>query len=93
MANSAIINPYALDTAGAVVTYPVSIKAIRVQFSADGDDVVLSDKNGNVIFIAKAGTVATVGYNDGIVFAKALKVDGLTVTTIDGTSKVYVYLE
>ncbi len=93
MANSTTTNPLVLDTAGAVSTAPVTIKAIRVQYSADEDDVVLSDKGGNVVFTGKAGDVSVNGYNDELVVPGGIKIDGLTVTTIDGTSKVYVYLK
>ena len=93
MANSVTTNPLVLDTAGAVLTTPVQIKAIRVQFSADEDDVVLSDKGGNVVFTAKGGDVSVNGYNDSLTLPGGLKTEGLTVTTIDGTSKVYVYLK
>jgi len=93
MANSVTTNPLILDTAGAILTTPTHIKAIRVQFSADEDDVVLSDKGGKVVFSAKGGDVSVNGYNDSITIPGGIKCDGLTVTTIDGTSKAYVYLK
>lgn len=93
MANSVTTNPLVLDTAGAVLTSPVKIKAIRVIYSADSDDVELSDQKGNSVFLGKAGTILTAGLTDGITVPGGISCDGLTVTTIDGSSVVYVYLK
>jgi len=93
MANSVATNPLVLDTAGVALTGPVTIKAIRVVYSADSDDVELSDASGNSVFLGKAGTILSAGLSDGIVIPGGIKVNGLTVTTIDGSTVVYVYLK
>jgi len=93
MANSTTTNPLVLDTAGAVTSAPITIKSIMVQFAADEDDVVLSDKHGNVVFSAKAGDVSVNGYNQTLTVPGGINLPGLTATTIDAGSKVYVYLK
>jgi len=92
MANQVTTNPLVLDTAGVVDTKPIFIRAIRVLYSADSDDVELSDRNGNSIFLGKA-TSAGSGLTDNLAVPGGIRCDGLTVTTVDGTSKVYVYLK
>jgi len=93
MANSVTTNPLVLDTAGVVLTGPVSIKAIRAVYGADADDVELSDAGGNSVFLGKATTIATAGNADGITVPGGIKINGLTATTIDSGTVVYVYLK
>ena len=93
MANSVKTNPLVLDTAGVALTGPVNIKAIRVVYGADADDVLLKDAGGNSIFVGKATTIATAGNTDGVTVPGGIKFDGLTATTIDSGSVVYVYLK
>lgn len=93
MANVATTNPMVLDTAAAVLTGPTHVKQIRVIYSADDDDVEITDKNGNSVFLSKAGTIASAGRSETVNYPGGIKMDGLTVATIDGTTKVYVYLK
>ena len=93
MANSTKTNPLVLDTAGVVLTGPVSIRAIRVIYGADDDDVSLSDSKGNSVFLGKATHIESAGNSESLTIPGCIKVDGLTATTIDSGSKVYVYLK
>ena len=88
MANVATTNPMVLDTAAAVVTTPVQIKAV-VFTAANGDGLVLSDKDGNAILGLEASTG---DLSPSVTVPGGIKADGLTVTTIDGGT-AYVYLK
>jgi hypothetical protein len=94
MANSVGTNPIVLDSAGVVQDKgPITIKAIRVVYGADADDVLLSDAAGNPVFVGKATTIATAGNTDGVTVPGGIKVEGLTATTIDSGTVVYLYLK
>ena len=94
MANSVDTNPIVLDTAGVVQDKgPITIKAFRVVYGADGDDVLLSDAAGSPVFTGKAGAVATAGRGDNLTVPGGIKVEGLTATTIDAGTVVYLYLK
>jgi hypothetical protein len=88
MANSVKVNPLVLDTAGAALTGPVTIKAVLFS-AADGSTLVLSDASGNAICTLEtdAGDL-----NPSVTVPGGIKVDGLTVTTIDA-GVAYVYLK
>ena len=92
MANNLLTNPMQIDTAGVIVTKgkPVVIRYISVQFSADDEDVLFSDADGNIIWQAKAGDVSANGYNQDVELCYTGN-NGLTCTTIDGTTVALVY--
>ena len=92
MANNLLIDPMYIDTAGVIVTKgkPVNIRFISVQFSADDEDILLSDADGNVIWQAKAGDVSVNGYNQNVKLCYTGN-NGLTCTTIDGTTVALIY--
>lgn len=52
MANDLTKNPWVLDTAGATSTFtgPVYINRMRFVPAAAGDDLTVTDKNGNTIW-------------------------------------------
>lgn len=88
MANSVTTNPLVLDTAAAALTGPVTIKAVLFS-AADGSTLVLSDAAGNAICTLEtdAGDL-----NPSVTVPGGVKVNGLTVTTIDA-GVAYVYLK
>jgi hypothetical protein len=102
MSNAIDQNPFILDTGGssAVVSSMVAITNIRwVDYNndiADGDQVVLKDVAGKVIFEARiTGTGAGVpigggGPVDFIDFIVPFKAKGLILTTLTH-GKLYVY--
>lgn len=85
---------WVLDTAEEVVAAGISIRINALHFigTTDVDDCILHDGNGKLIWSAKLGTVATVGYQAGINFGRDGQiVDGLDLDTIDhGTLFVYL---
>jgi len=88
MANSVTTNPLVLDSTGIVLSTPVSIKSILFT-AANGEGLVLSDKNG----VAVASLEASTGdLSPSVAVPGGIKINGLTVTTIDG-GVVYVYLK
>ena len=90
MANSVDTNPIVLDTAGVVSTTPVTIKAIQVVFSAAADEVLLSDASGNAVY----GSIGTAEkLTDQLTVPGGIKAQSLSVTTVDGTSVIYLYLK
>lgn len=87
MANSVTTNPLVLDSTGVVLTGPVTIRAV-VYTAADGSTLLLSDSDGNAVLELEtdAGDL-----NPSLTVPGGIKVDGLTVTTIDaGTAYVYL---
>lgn len=88
MANSVTTNPLVLDTAAAVLTGPVHIKAV-VFTAANGEGLVLSDADGNAVLGLEASTG---DLSPSVTIPGGIKTDGLTVTTIDGGT-AYVYLK
>ena len=88
MANSVTTNPIVVDTVGAVNTTPTTIKAI-VFTAANGDGLLLSDKNGNALIGLEASTG---NLSVALTVPGGIKTDGLTVTTIDGGA-AYLYLK
>jgi hypothetical protein len=94
MANSVKTNPIYVDTAGVLFTGPGTIKAIYVTWISNDDDFLLSDAAGNIIFQAKASSaIATAGNSSQLTVPGGIKVNGLTCTTIDGTSEAIIYLQ
>ena len=95
MANVTATNPMRVDTAGVLRTGPVTIKAIFIQYVTNGDDVLLSDADGNVVFKSKGGPAieTTQPNNTSLVVPGGNKVNGLTCTTIDGTTEATIYLQ
>ena len=92
MANNTKTNPMQLDTAGVIFAkgQPFSFSSLLFNASADDEDVLLSDADGNVIWVSKAGDISA----DGACYESYLPYmgnNGLTLTTIDGTSKLYIY--
>ena len=94
MANVVATNPIYVDTAGVLRTGPVTIKAIFVQYVSNGDDLVLDDADGNIVFKSKAGPAAETTQPDTLCFSvpDGIKVNGLTCDTIDGTTHALIYL-
>ena len=88
MANSVTTNPIVLDTAGAVSTDKLTIKAI-VFTAANGDGLVLSDVSGNAVISLEASTG---NLSPSLTVPGGIKTDGLVVTTIDGGT-AYLYLK
>jgi len=98
MANDITNNPLVLDTAAAtaVISNLFRITAIKWTVDAgatDNDTVVLTDKNGKVIY-EEILTVITSGMTQAppISFPIPLKCNGLICPTLSG-GKVYVYWE
>ena len=87
MANSVGTNPLVLDTAGVAATGPVTIRAV-VFTAAAASTLLLSDAAGNEVLTLETD----VGdLNPSLTVPGGIKVNGLTVTTIDA-GKAYVYL-
>jgi len=87
MANSNSTNPLVLDSTGVSLTGPVTIKAV-LYTAPDGSGLLLSDAAGNQVVELEtdAGDL-----NPSITIPGGIKVNGLTVTTIDaGTAYVYL---
>jgi len=90
MANSVTTNPMVLDTAGVISVNPVTIKAIQVVFQAATNVVLLSDANGNAVY----GSIGTAEkLTDQLTVPGGIKCPNLTLTTVDGTSVIYLYLK
>jgi hypothetical protein len=88
MANSKATNPLVLDSTGVVLTGPVSIKAILFT-AANADGLLLSDAEGNKVASLEASTG---DLSPTVTVPGGIKVNGLTVTTIDG-GIAYIYLK
>ena len=88
MANLVTTNPLVLDSTGVALTGPVTIKAVLFS-AADGSTLVLSDASGNALCTLEtdAGEL-----NPTLTVPGGIKIDGLTVTTIDA-GVAYVYLK
>ena len=87
MANSNGTNPLVLDSTGVSLTGPVTIRSV-VFTAADGSTLLLSDADGNEVLQLEtdAGDL-----NPSLTVPGGIKVNGLTVTTIDaGTAYVYL---
>jgi hypothetical protein len=88
MANSVTNNPLVLDSTGVALTGSTSIKAVLFT-AANGNGLLLSDAAGNKI----ASLEATTGdLSPSITIPGGLRVEGITVTTIDG-GIAYIYLK
>ena len=92
MANNFLTDPMQVDTAAVIVAkgIPFYLRYISVQFSADDEDILLSDADGNIIWQAKAGDVSADGYNQDVSLCYSGN-NGLTCTTIDGTTVALLY--
>jgi hypothetical protein len=88
MANSNDTNPLVLDSTGVSLTGPVSIKAVSFT-AANGEGLLLSDADGNTVVALEASTG---DLSPSITIPGGVKVNGLTVTTIDGGAAL-VYLK
>ena len=87
MANSVGTNPLVLDSTGVALTGPVTIRAV-VFTAATGEGLLLSDADGNAVLGLEASTG---DLSPSLTVPGGIKVNGLTVTTIDG-GVAYVYL-
>ena len=87
MANSVGTNPLVLDSTGVALTGPVTIRAV-VFTAANGEGLLLSDADGNAVLGLEASTG---DLSPSLTVPGGIKVNGLTVTTIDG-GVAYVYL-
>ena len=92
MANNILTDPMQIDTAGVIVAkgQPFYLRYISVQFSADDEDILLSDADGNIIWQGKAGDVSVDGYNSNVHLDYSSN-NGLTCTTIDGSTVALLY--
>ena len=88
MANSNSTNPLVLDSTGVSLTGPVSIKAVLFT-AATGEGLLLSDADGNSVVALEA---TTGDLSPSITIPGGIKINGLTVTTIDGGT-AFVYLK
>jgi hypothetical protein len=81
-----------LDTAGTITTYPLRItKMVWAEPVTSGDDLTVSDSDGNVIWDVNATGVGTGTYYEINFPEKGLYIPGLTLTTIDsGQLRVYL---
>ena len=87
MANSVRTNPLVLDSTGVVLTGPVTIRSV-VYTAATGNGLLLSDAAGNQVLRL---TASTGDLSPSLTVPGGIKIDGLTVTTIDGGT-AFVYL-
>ena len=95
MANLRHNTRWVLDTAESVVAAgtEVRIQSLVYVGTTNGDDCILHDGNGKVIWKCKLGTVATSGYQVSIEFGPGGQtVDGMDLDTIDGSGTLFVYL-
>ena len=90
MANSTTGSIWALDTAEAVSTNPVTIMGFVYKPAANSDDIILKDSTGMVILDWDASADITLTPQIGVMFPKPKTYNGLTVDTIDG-GVLYVY--
>ena len=88
MANSAIGNPWILDTAGVITTKPFKVLLFEWTPTTDGHDILIHDNGGNVIWTKKA---LAADANQGISYTRVGgSVNGINLVTIDGGT-LYVY--
>ena len=88
MANVTTGNPWVLDTAGVITTNPLYVKRFLWTPTTDGDDILVHDNAGNVLWSLKAVAADT---NEGIEYERIIEgsVNGLNLVTIDnGTLNV-----
>ena len=94
MANKFTVNPMVIDTASATYlaaegySYPFKITAILFQPNATSDTCTIYDKfKNNIIFSAKSVT------GDPVIlhFATPFAVQGLYVSALSASAKVYIY--
>ena len=90
MANNTSYSPFILDTLGAVETRRLDIECLAwvSKAASAGDDCVLSDSKGRVVWESVASGS---NYVEREHFVSLSQVDGLTVTTLD-SGTIYVYL-
>ena len=87
MANSNNTNPLVLDSTGVSLTGPVTIKAV-LYTAVSGQGLLLSDGSGNKVVELETDSG---DLSPSITIPGGIKVNGLTVTTIDaGTAYVYL---
>jgi hypothetical protein len=98
VANNITVNPWILDTAASASALPMMKRVTVTAFRWDGagavsgDTVVMSDKNGNVVWDALCGVTGPQLFNTPMVFPDGgIVCDGLGPTTITH-GKVYVYV-
>jgi len=90
MSNSTVANPWILDEADTVVAAGTPIRIAKMVFYAAtaGDDLAVTDGNGNAFWNVKAAAAAA-DYEDyaGVPFefpGEYLEMDGFAISNIDG---------
>ena len=93
MANDLTKNPWVIDTAGATSTWtgPVYIKSMRWVPAAAGDDLTVTDKNGNTIWTVTNALTGGVAGTLTIDLKEMPPFQGLIVSAIGGGT-LYVYV-
>ena len=90
MANDTTQNPFLLDTAGVILSNPVTITEVRWRgIAAGADDLVIADKLGSPVATRKGSDA---GAGDSLtVWDRPKPMVGFKLTTIDsGTLEVWV---
>jgi len=90
MANVTTGNPWTLDTAGSITTYPTKVKRMVWTPTTDGDDLLVVDNSGATLWSLKAIAADS---NQGISYERVFEssVNGISITTIDNGT-LYVHL-
>jgi len=88
MASTFTVNPISIDTEGDADITRRQIQAITVRASADDWVVVLSDKNGTVIYDKESKVTNDRGVHD--IYPAGLNADGITGTTLTNITRVLV---
>lgn len=90
MANILKVSPFVLDTAGTTLLWPHPIKVDHFEmasYTADTDTATLTDKDGNVIWLANGQADLSNVISNCIGWVHGLKLTALT------SGKVLVYFE
>lgn len=93
MSNTLTQNPLLIDTANTstvLISDTFLLTRIRWIGAADGDTLILKDKNSNTIFESAISGTTFVGYPEDVAFDD-LPVNGLIAHTIGSGSKVQIY--
>ena len=99
MANDVKQNPITIDTWSADITIstsPVTVKKILFKSAADGDILVLENKNGDqVAWLVQTGAADTVelDFGDGFKFVDGLQIDVSDCTGIGSGDLAWIYLK
>lgn len=94
MANDLTKNPWIIDTAGATSTWtgPVHIRQMEWVPAAAGDDLTVTDKNGNTIWSVTNALADGVAGKESIDLRGRTPWQGFIVSAIGGGT-LYVYLD